>query len=61
MIARRMVFCLGLSQLISCGVSYYVIGGLGELITAYVGWAYDTVYGGSHWHYWVSCPQSPPA
>ncbi|ANN80311.1 MFS transporter [Bordetella flabilis] len=40
------VFCLGLAQLISWGVSYYLIGGFGGYIGNAQGWARDTVYGG---------------
>lgn len=46
MIHRRAVFCLGLSQLICWGVSYYLIGGFGEAIAADFGWSRDVVYGG---------------
>jgi hypothetical protein len=34
MILRKTVLCLGLSQLISWGISYYLIGGFGEPIAA---------------------------
>ena len=46
MIARRTVVALGLSQLISWGVTYYLIGGFGEQIAADLGWDRDAVYGG---------------
>ncbi len=46
MIRRRTVLCLGLSQLISWGISYYLIGGFGESIAASLGWTRDIVYGG---------------
>ncbi len=46
MITRTSVFCLGLSQLIAWGTSYYLIGALGEIITADLGWAPEIVYGG---------------
>lgn len=46
MIAPRTVFCLGLAQLISWGVTYYLIGGFGELIAADLHWSGDTVHGG---------------
>jgi MFS family permease len=46
LIARKTVLCLGLSQLICWGVSYYLIGGFGESIAAELGWSRDTVYGG---------------
>ncbi|MBR0936843.1 MFS transporter [Bradyrhizobium jicamae] len=46
MIARRVVVALGLGQLISWGVTYYLIGGFGEMISADLGWSRDLVYGG---------------
>jgi len=46
MIVRRTVICLGLSQLISWGVSYFLIGVFGEMIAAELGWSRDLVYGG---------------
>lgn len=46
MILRRTVLCLGLSQLICWGTSYYLIGGFGELIAADLGWGRPLVYGG---------------
>ncbi|TWG98269.1 putative MFS family arabinose efflux permease [Mesorhizobium sp. J18] len=46
MILRRTVLCLGLAQLISWGISYYLIGGFGEQITTDLGWSRDRVYGG---------------
>ena len=46
MIARRTVIYLGVSQLISWGVSYYLIGMFGEAIAADLGWGRDVVYGG---------------
>jgi MFS family permease len=46
LIARRTILCLGLSQLVSWGISYYLIGGFGELIVADLGWSRDIVYGG---------------
>jgi MFS family permease len=45
-VIRRTVTCLGLSQLISWGVSYYLIGVFGEAIAAEFGWGRDVVYGG---------------
>jgi MFS family permease len=45
-ILRRTVLCLGLSQLIAWGISYYLIGGFGEMIAADFGWTRDIVYGG---------------
>ncbi|MFB9262622.1 MFS transporter [Bradyrhizobium erythrophlei] len=46
MIARRVVVALGLGQLVSWGVTYYLIGGFGEQIAADLGWSRDVVYGG---------------
>ncbi|AOO82761.1 MFS transporter [Bosea vaviloviae] len=46
MIPRRTTLCLGLSQLISWGISYYLIGSFGELIANDLGWSGAVVYGG---------------
>lgn len=46
LILRRTSFLLGLSQLISWGVTYYLIGAFGELITRDLGWSRVVVYGG---------------
>ncbi len=46
MIWRRTVVCLGLSQLVCWGITYYLIGALGELIAADLGWSRSLVYGG---------------
>ena len=46
LVPRRTVVCLGLSQLICWGVSYYLIGGFGEAMVADLGWSRDRVYGG---------------
>ena len=46
LIARRTVICLGLSQLICWGVSYYLIGIFGEPIAAEMHWSRPLVYGG---------------
>ena len=45
-IPRRTVGWLGLSQLISWGITYYLIGGFGDAIGADLGWSRDVVYGG---------------
>jgi MFS family permease len=45
-IVRKTVLCLGLSQLILWGITYYLIGGFGELIVADLNWSRDAVYGG---------------
>jgi MFS family permease len=44
--ARPVVVSLGLGQLVSWGVTYYLIGGFGEQIAADLGWSRDIVYGG---------------
>lgn len=46
MIPRLTSFCLGLSQLICWGVSFYLVGALGETIVADTGWSATLVYGG---------------
>lgn len=46
MIARSTVWCLGFGQLIAWGISYYLIGGLGQAMTADLGWDRSVVYGG---------------
>lgn len=46
MISRRTVLLLGVSQLVSWGITYYLIGGFGELMAADLGWGRDLVYGG---------------
>lgn len=46
MIRRRTVACLGLSQLINWGVTYYLIGGFATRIGAETGWTPTVVHGG---------------
>ncbi|CAM3498915.1 Major facilitator superfamily (MFS) profile domain-containing protein [Bordetella sputigena] len=46
MIAPHTVICLALSQLISWGVSYYLIGGFGPAIAADLRWSADAIHGG---------------
>ncbi|MBV9114044.1 MAG: MFS transporter [Hyphomicrobiales bacterium] len=46
MITRWLVLWLGLSQLICWGISYYLIGGFGDLIAADLGWSRTLVFGG---------------
>lgn len=46
MISRRTVWLLGTSQLVCWGISYYLIGVLGEAIAADLGWSRATVHGG---------------
>jgi MFS family permease len=40
------IFCLGLSQLLHWGLSYYLIGVFGGRIAADLGWSHATVYSG---------------
>jgi MFS family permease len=42
----RTVVCLGISQLVCWGITYYLIGVFGELIAADLGWGRTVVYGG---------------
>lgn len=46
MIARRVVVCLGISQLVCWGISYYLVGGFGEMMAAELGWSQALVHGG---------------
>jgi MFS family permease len=46
LVARRTVICLGLSQLVCWGISYYLIGVFGDLIAADLGWSPSIVHGG---------------
>lgn len=46
MITRRLVGCLGLSQLVLWGVSYYLVAVFGEPIAAEMGWSRPFVWGG---------------
>ncbi len=46
MIGARTALCLGLSQLICWGITFYLIGAFGELIAADLGWSRERVYGG---------------
>ncbi|MFI5011778.1 MAG: MFS transporter [Hyphomicrobiales bacterium] len=46
MITRGLVNRLGLSQLVCWGISYYLIGGFGDLMVADLGWSRSLVYGG---------------
>jgi Major Facilitator Superfamily len=45
-IPRLTNLCLGLSQLVCWGISFYMIGALGESIVADTGWSATLVYGG---------------
>lgn len=46
MIRARAVICLGLTQLVGWGVTFYLIGALGPAMTADLGWNTATVYSG---------------
>lgn len=46
MIRRGTVACLGLSQLVSWGISCYLIGLFGDSIASDLHWTSDVVYGG---------------
>src|SRR5688500_10633916 len=45
-IERRVVFFIGLSQLVCWGASYYLIGVFGPAMAAEAGWSASIVYGG---------------
>ncbi|HEX7927227.1 MAG TPA: MFS transporter, partial [bacterium] len=45
-VATSTVWILGWSQLVVWGISYYLIGVLGELMVADLGWSKAVVYGG---------------
>jgi len=45
-IGRATVWWLGLAQLVSWGITYYLIGGFGEAIAADLGWSRGAVHGG---------------
>lgn len=46
MTPRRLVWLLGASQLLCWGVSFYLVGVLGERIALDLGWSREVVYGG---------------
>ncbi|MCV6906158.1 MAG: MFS transporter [Achromobacter xylosoxidans] len=46
MIAARAVVCLGLTQLVGWGVTFYLIGALGPDMAVDLGWNPATIYGG---------------
>lgn len=46
MVDRRTILCLGLSQLLCWGISYYLIGAFGEMIGDELGWSRSVVHGG---------------
>jgi MFS family permease len=59
MIRRGTVACLGLSQLVSWGISYYLIGLFGDSIASDLRWTSDVVYGGFAWALLVMGLTSP--
>ncbi|KGD90625.1 transporter [Achromobacter sp. RTa] len=46
MIAPRAIVCLGLTQLVGWGVTFYLIGALGPAMAADLGWNAAAIYGG---------------
>jgi len=46
LIARSTVWCLGVSQLVCWGITYYLIGVFGDLMERDLGWSRTLVYGG---------------
>jgi MFS family permease len=58
-IRRGTVACLGLSQLISWGISYYLIGLFGDSIASDLRWTSNFVYGGFAWALLVMGLTSP--
>lgn len=59
MIRRGTIACLGLSQLVSWGISYYLIGLFGSSIASDLRWSSDFVYGGFAWALLVMGLTSP--
>jgi MFS family permease len=57
---RRTVVVLGVSQLVCWGITYYLIGVLGELMVADLGWSRTLVYGGFSTALLVMGLASPP-
>jgi MFS family permease len=57
---RCTVVCLGISQLVCWGISYYLIGVFGELMAADLGWSRTLVYGGFSTALLVMGLASPP-
>ena len=45
-VMRRLVWCLGFSQFICWGISYYMLGAFGEAMVRDLGWARMLVHGG---------------
>lgn len=61
MIARSTVPCLGLAQLVSWGVSCYLIGAFGERIAVEFGWSQALIHGGLSAALLVMGLASPPS
>ena len=61
MIPARAVVCLGLSQLVGWGVSFYLIGNFGPAMQAELGWTAAGVYGGFSWGIVCMALASPAA
>jgi hypothetical protein len=59
LIHRGTVACLGLSQFVSWGISYYLIGLFGDSIASDLRWPSDVVYGGFAWALLVMGLASP--
>src|SRR3546814_11049969 len=45
-VSRRTVWCLGLSQLVCWGITFYMVAIFGELIAAEMGWSRSAGLGG---------------
>ncbi|OWY29762.1 MFS transporter [Herbaspirillum robiniae] len=43
---RKIVLCLGLGQMISWGITYYLVGALGRAMSAGLGWSSAAIQGG---------------
>lgn len=54
------VWCLGMTQLISWGVTYYLIGVFGYAIAGETGWSFEIVFGGFSLALLVMGLSSPP-
>jgi len=61
LIGLRTVVCLGLSQLLGWGVSFYLIGNFGPAMQAELGWTPAEVYGGFSWGIVCMALASPAA
>lgn len=59
MIPRGTVVCLALSQLISFGISFYLVGLFGDSIARDLSWTSEIIYGGFAWGLLVMGVTSP--